>query len=277
MENKVREAMGYLEPELVQEAALPVVHKRKKLRPMLVAACLAALCAVSVAAVSSGLLVQFYHNGNLPDHIAADQVDAYYEVTGNDKMTLDSFPEELLACAEEQGPGGKVYPFETLEEIEAFLGRSFPENAVLRDAKPRSIKMTDSNNEVIHEAPGSVLLFNNTEGNLVLVKADYYCRTQSGQTVMLAASAATELNPNGSVGSHGVDYEGGHVLQQKSEIYLTASGRECTIVSTQNSLTEGWDVYSWMEQDGFVLSLSLDDMDEAAARAELKRILDAYQ
>ena len=116
-EHKIREAMGYLEPALVQEAAQTVAHKRKRLRPMLVAACLAALCAISVAAVSSGLLVQFYHNGNLPDHIAAEKVDAYYDVIGNDKVTPDGFSEELLARAAEQGPGSKVYPFETLEEM----------------------------------------------------------------------------------------------------------------------------------------------------------------
>ena len=75
----------------------------------------------------------------------------------------------------------------------------------------------------------------------------------------------------------GVDYEGGEVLQQKAETYLTASGRECTIVSTQNSLTEGWDVYSWVMEDGFVLSLSLDSPDEGQAIAELKQILDGFQ
>ena len=276
-EHKIREAMGYLEPTLVQEASQPVAHKRKKLRPMLVAACLAALCAISVAAVSSGLLVQFYHNGNLPDHIAAEKVDAYYDVTGNDKVTPDRFSEELLARAAEQGPGSKVYPFETLEEMEAFLSYTFPENVILRDARPISVKMTDQNNEVIHDSPGSVLLHNDQEGRLAVVKADYYCQTQSGKRVFLTASAATVNSPSGSVGSMGVDYEGGEVLQQKAETYLTASGRECTIVSTQNSLTEGWDIYSWIEQDGFVLSLSLDSPDEAQARAELKQILDAFQ
>ena len=276
-EHKIREAMGYLEPALVQEASQPVAHKRKRLRPMLVAACLAALCAISVAAVSSGLLVQFYHNGNLPDHIAEEKVDAYYDVTGNDKVTPDSFSEELLARAAEQGPGSKVYPFETLEEMEAFLSYTFPENVILRDARPISVKMTDSNNEVIHDSPGSVLLHNDQEGRLAVVKADYYCQTQSGKRVFLTASAATVNSPSGSVGSMSVDYEGGEVLQQKAETYLTASGRECTIVSTQNSLTEGWDIYSWIEQDGFVLSLSLDSPDEAQARAELKQILDAFQ
>ena len=277
MEHKIREAMDYLEPALVQEAARPVAHKRKRLRPMLVAACLAALCAISVAAVSSGLLVQFYHNGNLPDHIAAEKVDAYYNVTGNDKVTPDSFSEELLARAAEQGPGSKVYPFETLEEMETFLGYTFPENVILRDARPVSVKMTDQNNEVIHDSPGSVLLHNDQEGRLAVVKADYYCQTQSGKRVFLTAAAATVNSPSGSVGSMGVDYEGGEVLQQKAETYQTASGRECTIVSTQNSLTEGWDVYSWIEQDGFVLSLSLDGHDEAAARTVLKQILDAFQ
>ena len=276
-EHKIREAMGYLEPTLVQEASQPVAHKRKRLRPMLVAACLAALCAISVAAVSSGLLVQFYHNGNLPDHIAEEKVDAYYDVTGNDKVTPDRFSEELLARAAEQGPGSKVYPFETLEEMEAFLSYTFPENVILRDARPISVKMTDQNNEVIHDSPGSVLLHNDQEGRLAVVKADYYCQTQSGKRVFLTASAATVNSPSGSVGSMIVDYEGGEVLQQKAETYLTASGRECTIVSTQNSLTEGWDVYSWIEQDGFVMSLSLDGHDEAAARTVLKQILDAFQ
>ena len=276
-EHKIREAMGYLEPTLVQEASQPVAHKRKRVRPMLVAACLAALCVISVAAVSSGLLVQFYHNGKLPDHIAAEKVDAYYDVTGNDKVTPDSFSEELLARAAEQGPGSKVYPFETLEEMEAFLSYTFPENVILRDARPVSVKMTDQNNEVIHDSPGSVLLHNDQEGRLAVVKADYYCQTQSGKRVFLTAAAATVNSPSVSVGSMGVDYEGGEVLQQKAETYLTASGRECTIVSTQNSLTEGWDVYSWIEQDGFVLSLSLDGPDEAQARAELKQILDAFQ
>lgn len=277
MEHKIREAMDYLEPALVQEAARPVAHKRKRLRPMLVAACLAALCVISAAAVSSGLLVQFYHNGNLPDHIAEEKVDAYYNVTGNNKVTPDGFSKKLLACAAEQGPGSKVYPFETLEEMETFLGYTFPKNAILRDARPVSVKMTDQNNEVIHDSPGSVLLHNDQEGRLAVVKADYYCQTQSGKRVFLTAAAATVNSPSGSVGSMGVDYEGGEVLQQKAETYLTASGRECTIVSTQNSLTEGWDVYSWIEQDGFVLSLSLDGHDEAAARTVLKQILDAFQ
>ena len=254
-----------------------MAHKRKRLRPMLVAACLAALCVISVAAVSSGLLVQFYHNGNLPDHIAAEKVDAYYNVTGNNKVTSDGFSKKLLACAAEQGPGSKVYPFETLEEMETFLGYTFPKNAILRDSRPVSVKMTDQNNEVIHDSPGSVLLHNDQEGRLAVVKADYYCQTQSGKRVFLTAAAATVNSPSGSVGSMGVDYEGGEVLQQKAETYLTASGRECTIVSTQNSLTEGWDVYSWIEQDGFVLSLSLDGHDEAAARTVLKQILDAFQ
>ena len=277
MENQIREAMCHLDPQLIQEAAQPKAHKRGKLRPLLVAACLAALCAISVAAVSGGLLVQFYHNGNLPDYVPDDKVDAYYEVTGNDKMALDSFSEELLACAQQQGAGGKVYPFEDLAEIEEFLGYTFPENAILRDAAPVSVKMTDNNNDVIQEAPGSVYLHNDQEGQLVLVKADYYCRTQAGRRVFLTAAAATELNPNGNVGSHSVDYDGGKVLQQNSETYLTASGTECTIVSTQNSITEGWDVYSWLMQDGFILSLSLSEADEAAAKTAMKQILDGFQ
>ncbi len=277
MENKIREAMCHLDADLVQEAAMPVVHKKKKFRTLLVAACLTALCIVGVAAASGGLLVQFYHNGNLPDSLPDGKVDAYYEVSGNEKIALDCFSEELLVCAAEQGVGGKIYPFETLSEIEAFLGQDFPENAVLEAARPVSIKMSDGTGAVVMDTPGSVYLHNDQEGRLVLVKADYYCRTQSGKLVFLTASAATVDNPNGSVGSHGVDYEGGHVLQQKAETYLTASGRKCTIVSTQNSLTGGWDVYSWIEQDGFVLSLSLDGHDEAAARTVLKQILDAFQ
>lgn len=274
---KIVEAMTHLDAQLIQEAAQPVVRRKKRLRSLLVAACLTALCVVSVAAASSGLLVKFYSNRNLPENIPGDKVDAYYEVSGQNRVALSAFSEELLDCAREQGPGGKHYPFETLEEIEAFLGSELLENAILEEATPIPVKMTGPQGEVITDTPGSVLVYNNTEGNLVLVKADYYCRTQAGRTVFLTAAAATERNHNGSIGSQGVDYAEGEVLQQRSEDYQTASGQTCTIVSTQNSITEGWDVYSWFEQDGFVLGLSLTGGDEAAIRAELQQILDGFQ
>lgn len=273
---KIYEGMNHLDPQLIQEAAQPAVHRKKRFRPLVVAACVAALCVVSVAAASGGLLVRFYSNRNLPENVPDGKVDAYYEVTGNERVSLDRFSEELLACAREQGPGSKIYPFESLEEISAFQGYPFPENDILEEAAPFSVKMTDHLGEVVADTPGSVLVHNDTEGNLVLVKADYFCRAR-GRTVFLTASAATELNPNGSVGSQGVDYEGGKVLKQISEAYLTASGQTCTIVSTQNSLTEGWDVYSWVEQDGFILSLSMDGSNEEAVREALKEILDAFR
>ena len=50
MEHKIREAMNVLDPALVQEASVPVARKTRKLRPLLIAACLAVLCAISVAA-----------------------------------------------------------------------------------------------------------------------------------------------------------------------------------------------------------------------------------
>lgn len=277
MENKIREAMCHLDTDLVQEAARPMVQKKYKFRTLLVAACLTALCIVGVAAASGGLLVQFYHNGNMPDSLPDDKVDAYYEVSGNEKIALDRFSKELRTCAAEQGVGGKHYPFETLSEIEAFLGQSLPENTLLADAAPVPVELTLYEGGEALDAPGAVYLLNDREGRLVMVMASYVCRTGTGQRVFLTASAATVDNPNGSIGSMGVDYEDGGVLQQKAEVYLTASGRECTIVRTQNSLTKGWDIYSWLEQDGFVLRLSLSEKEEAAAQTEMKLLLDAFQ
>ena len=275
MENKIREAMCHLDADLVQEAALPVVRKKRKFRALLIAACLTALCIVGVAAASGGLLVQFYRNGNLPDSWPGDKVDAYYVVSGNEKIAQERFSEELLACAAEQGVGGKLYSFETLSDIEAFLGWNFPENPILEAATPVSTEVTDEGG-AIQNTPGSVCLYNDREGRLTMVMALYTCQTRNGW-VSLSASAATADNPNGSIGSMGVDYEGGKVLRHKEEHYLSATGRECTMVSTQNSVTNGWDIYGWIQQDGYVLRLSLSGAEKTAAQNEMKQILDAFQ
>jgi len=279
MENKIKEAMCFLDAELVQEAAQPAVRKKRKFRTLLVAACLAVMCAIGVAAVSGGLLVKFYHNGNVPDSMPAlmadGGVDAYYEVSGNQTLPLECFSEQLLTCAAQQGAGAKYYPFENLEEIETFLGWNFPENPILEAAAPVSTEVTDEGGKTLN-APGSVCLYNDREGRLTMVMALYTCQTRNGW-VSLSASAATDDNLNGSIGSMGVDYEGGKVLRHKEEHYLTAAGRECTMVSTQNSVTDGWDVYGWIQQDGYVLRLSLSGAEETAAQKEMKQILDAFQ
>ena len=279
MENKIREAMCYLDADLVQEAALPVARKKRKFRALLIAACLTALCIVGVAAASGGLLVKFYHNENVPDSmpalIADGGVDAYYEVSGNQTLPLARFSEQLLTCAAQQGAGAKYYPFENLEEIETFLGWNFPENPILEAATPVSTEVTDEGGAILN-TPGSVCLYNDREGRLTMVMALYTCQTRNGW-VSLSASAATADNPNGSIGSMGVDYEGGKVLRHKEEHYLSANGRECTMVSTQNSVTNGWDIYGWIQQDGYVLRLSLSGAEKTAAQNEMKQILDAFQ
>lgn len=278
MENKIQEAMCFLDAQLVQEAAMPAARKKRKFRTVLIAACLAAMCVIGVAAVSGGLLVKFYHNGNLPDSMPTglQGVDAYYEVSGNEKLPLERFSDELLTCAEEQGAGNQLYLFDDLVAIEDFLGLDFPENPILEQATPVSTNVTAHEGGETLNAPGNVWLSNDWEGRLITVKAYYTCNTQNGW-ISLSASAATVNNPNGSIGSVGVDYEGGKVLRQKSETYQTASGRECTIVRTQRSITKGWDIYSWFEQDGYVLRLSLSAPEETAAQNEMKQLLDAFR
>jgi len=54
----IHEAMGCLDPRLIQEAAAPDIRRKSRLRPVVLAACLILLIVLPVMAVTGNLLVE---------------------------------------------------------------------------------------------------------------------------------------------------------------------------------------------------------------------------
>ena len=125
MENKIREAMGYLDSGLVQEAGVPVSRKKIKLRPLLIAACLAALCTISVAA-------KIYTGWTIGEVTRFDAMTELAERGWSIDEVSDSFWErdgqyELWPQAEHE-----AYPFE--DEIKELFPRGHGNEAVYFDS-----------------------------------------------------------------------------------------------------------------------------------------------
>ena len=152
-EHKIREAMGYLEPALVQEASQSVAHKRKRLRPMLVAACLAALCAVSVAARvytgwTVGEVTRFDAMEALEERgwASEDAPDSFWERNGQYEIWPQAeheaypFAEEVTEMFPREYGNKKVY-FDSIVEMNAALKLDILDSPLLKQVSGEQLWM----------------------------------------------------------------------------------------------------------------------------------------
>lgn len=131
MENKISEAMCRLDPALVQEASEPVGRKRNRLRPLLIAACLAALCTVSVAAAAVGIWgddqwTLFFKNSKTMGELF--EVKATYGGTQLPAANTETLKNEAEAGREVVDADGTrhvfyhtIRTFYSIDELEAYL------------------------------------------------------------------------------------------------------------------------------------------------------------
>ena len=274
---QIHEAMCHLEPQLVEEAARPVQRGKKRLRPFLIAACLSLVIAIPAMAAAGNLLVKVYNRSNMPEHLAGQELDAYYEAVNPEKIPLAALSEEARQDAAEQGDVLVHHGFDSWDAIEDYLGINILDNEVITNARPRPVKVMDQDGQVVLNTPGSLMLVTDPDGQLIGINGSYYCVTATGKAIELYFMAATELNEHDSSGSLGVDFEGGTILHQTSEVFQTESGHSCTIVRTKDSLGETWTVDAWILQHGFTVRLSLTSQSETSADLTIKEILNAFE
>lgn len=277
MDNKqLQDAMNYLDPQLIQEASQPAARKPRRFRTLLIAACLC-LAIIPAMAATSNLLVNYYFGTEIPKHLDGQDLDAYYEVTNTYQIPISSLSEEVRQAAESQGANWIHHGFNTWEEMEEFLGIDIFENEILSNAVPQSVELTDADGQVILDAPCTLLLVTNPEGELISVHINYYCLTDTGKFLSVTATASTELNDYDNAGGYGISYEEGEIISQNGENYLTKSGAESTIVSSQNSVTGGWDVDGWILLNGFTVRVNLSETVASLENSDVKQILDAFE
>lgn len=277
MDNKqLHDAMAYLDPQLIEEAAAPAAHKSRKLRPMLLAACLCLLIAIPVMAVTGSLLVENYYGSSIPDNLAGQNLDAFFRAETTDKVPVSAFSEEALQAAEEQGPGPGYYGFDTWAEAEAFLGMNIFDSDLIDSSRPSPITMSNADGQSVLNSACHLTLVNNEDNLLYGVYLSYFFHKDGGGTIALQANAVTDQNPNGNDSSIGVSYQDSDILEQTSEGYLTASGTEATIIRTRDSAGT-WDFDGWMLKNGFILRFTLTSGHEDGGVDTIKALLDAVK
>ena len=262
--HQIHEAMGYLDPQLIQEASQPAARKKSRLRPAVLAACLVLLVVLPVSAVTGSLLVEHYYGEAIPDALAGHTTD---------KVPVSALSQEVLDTAAKQEEKTGHYGFETWEDAEAFLGLNILDSDQIQNGY--SIPVTDAGGQQLLDAPCHLTLIRNDDGLLYGIYLEYFFKTYGEGLVSLNVNAVTDQNPYENNSSIGVSNESADVLQQVSEDYLTASGSQTTIISTEYSDGHGWDISGWTQQNGFVIRFSLSTHDAESGQYAIRELLDS--
>ena len=168
----IHEAMDYLNPQLIQEAAHPVKHKKSRLRPVTLAACLVLLIAIPVMAATSSLFVEHYFGATIPDNLSKQNLDIYFRANTADKVPIAALSQEALDAAAAQPDKTGYYGFETLDEAEEFLGLNILDSDLLQTG--HSIPVTDAEGKQVLDAPCHLTLLRSDDGLLYSIHLTYF-------------------------------------------------------------------------------------------------------
>ena len=273
--HQIHNAMLHLDPLLIQEAAEPVIHKKRKLRPLALAACLLLLIAVPVMAVTGSLLVEHYYGDTIPDNLERQNLDAFFRANTAEKVPISELSQEALDAVAAQEDRVGHYGFDTWDAAEEFLGLNILDSDKMQNSV--SVPVTDKDGRQLLRSPCHLALLRNDENLLIGMNLAYYFKNLAGSQVSLNVNAVTDQSPYDNNSSIGVSNESAYVVQQISEDYLTETGYQTTIISTEYSDGHGWDVAGWTQKNGFVIRFSLSTPDQESGICAIRDLLESIQ
>lgn len=299
---KILEGMSYVDPALVEAAdAAPCRRKSGWHRPALIAACLCLALAGTAVAMALGLdwtfggpvtfpewgefagVVEVWSPEHLPVESLSREARDLAADTADGTAAVGSFAERVQRDLVDPETGETVtfydntYRMENWDELERFLGVDvLPENPVLRDAISTMVYVGDTGGHCF------LMLHSSDSGELLSIGAMGGFNTtydtasdNSTVTIQIRTNARTDANPYNNGGGLATLYRTEEDLTQAAqEEYTTPSGLPCLLTSTEN----GWEGYFCY--GAFVVDLKAqggDDVSDQDVRAELVRVLDAFQ
>ena len=271
----IHEAMGCLDPRLIQEAAAPDIRRKSRLRPVVLAACLILLIVLPVMAVTGNLLVEHYFGDSIPTHLAEQELDAFFRATPAEKVPVSNLSQDVLDAAAAQKERTDYYGFDTWEGAEDFLGLNILDSDQIGSGT--AVSMMDETGRTVLCSPCHLTLHNGADGTLYAMALNYFFQTTDGVSVSLNANAVTDQNPNDNNASLGISNDAGTVLSQNSEQHVTASGLQTTIVASRYSDGHGWSIDGWTLKNGFVLRFSLSTPDQESGIWAIRDLLESIQ
>lgn len=269
---KLLETIGKIDDNLIKEALeIPVKNVKRQMdydgktqygwfKRLTIAACLCLVFSLPVLAIGQVLSVKFM----------AEQHQ--WEVTTQGRFPMEAFSKEALNRAEALGTEDGIYPMSGETEAEEFLGISLPENTILEEAHMIMTDLNLTNGERVY---GNTItfLFNNNESKLVSVwVTSRYL--YNGMDVEVSYKLVTELNPYENGGGMGVEINDDY-QKQTMERYVTATGRECTIIYSDNGYY--CRAYAYMDIEGIITAVELGGTGADNISECIKQIMDAYK
>lgn len=259
-EEMLLRAIGGADERLIEEA-LEVRAKRKPavLRWVAVAACVCLLLASPVGAAMVGRLVELW---------PSEKTVSYHI---NERICIENLSDEVVNALNGQEETVLLYPMDTVEDMEAFLGVKLPENEVLSDAELKNFDTIIEKGKE-YRSPCMVHLFGNEEYGLTCVDAKMYYQIENAY-IFVMYRAATEQMPYENGGGVGFDTE-----QFVREDYVSAEGLTAVIYKRYTGVDPlvNWSGYAVTTVDGYLVHISLHAPTEQEVVDTMKLILDAY-
>ena len=259
-EEKLLMAIGGADERLIEEA-LEVRVRRKPaiLRWVAVAACVCLLLASPVGASMVGRLVELWSSEkNVSYHI-------------NDRISMENLSDEVVNALNGQDETVLLYPLDTVEDVETFLGCKLPENEVLSDAHLKNFDtVTEEGKE--YRSPCMVHLFGNEEYGLTCVDVRMYYQIENAY-IFVTYRAATEQMPYENGGGVGFD-----TAQFVREDYVTEEGLTAVTYKRYTGVDPlvNWSGYAVTTVDGYLVHISVNAPTEQEVVDTMKMLLDAY-
>lgn len=259
-EEKLLMAIGGADERLIEEA-LEVRVRRKPaiLRWVAVAACVCLLLASPVGAAMVGRLVELWPS----------EITVRYHI--NDRISMENLSDEVVNALNGQEETVLLYPMDSVEDIEAFLGCKLPENEMLTNAQLKNFDtVTEEGKE--YRSPCMVHLFGNEEYGLTCVEARMYYQIENAY-IFVMYRAATEQMPYENGGGIGFDVE-----QFDREDYITEEGLSAVIYKRYTGVDPlvNWSGYAVTTVDGYLVHISVNAPTEQEVVDTMKMLLDAY-
>ena len=267
-------AIGKLNDSMIEEALeKPVKTADSKkwfvkvaggswLKRAVVAACFCLMISMPVLAIGQGIRLEFMKEQHK------------WSVDTQGRFPMEAFSAEVLKLAETLGSEDGMYSMDNVEEAEMFLGIDLPENTLLEKIPQKWMEQEWADGRKVS---GNVIthLINGVEGDLVGVWINHAYRYM-GNGVWVSYKLITELNPYENGGGISVEiHDSLGIQEQELEKYVTASGRECSIIYSKHG--EACGGYAYMDIDGILTEVQIHCDTEESIRISIKEIMDAFK
>lgn len=303
----VQEALGYLDPELLEESEKTMGKKRRPapVRALMAAACICALLIIGSVAVEL-LEFDFVHifgeqeekktvYMRIEGDEEAKEMGLVYEVNGSGAVKniplsdLSPALQELQEQYKEEDWYTQDLAFGSWEEAEEYIGHEISDNAVLDQAEyvPSTYGIVEHSREV----EGNCIVFaavKHGELNSVDVHAQYRLSIPGAKdedTESIHVSVEAHLFTGDELPMYPVFMliDNGHLTAAGQESYLTANGLEAVIIDVKDvqdgEIQSNGSYHAFFFLRGVRFKLEVGYWGDRAepVLTTLKQVLDAYQ